>query len=359
MTGDPVQDKKTESKKPFLSVIITAFNNEKVVGAALQSALQQTFASIEIIVIDDGSTDNTSKVIQNMDTGGKMVRYHFQQNSGIAAARNQSITMVSGLFFAFLDADDILSPVFAETLHQRYLESSVPPDLFILDFYQERKKGGLTPVHFDPQLLRYYEKEPSDAALVIADRFASVWAKAYRTEFVTLHQLLFHPSKTLEDMFFILDLLACLPVICHAQVYAYYYLYNPGSLSRNLDLATFENRENAVLHYLLKYNSLREADYFISFFSNRIFMQFVLSFSGNVIQSQRRAVFYQTMQYLQQSVKALKKASGHTSIFFRIKQTKTRWVFLLFCLLQPVYRLSRPVSFFMIRMVGQVYRYRK
>ena len=359
MTGDPTQDKKMEGEKPFLSIIITAFNNEPVVGSALKSALQQTLASIEIIVIDDGSTDKTSMVIRNIDPGGKKVRYHYQQNSGIAAARNQAMTLVSGIFFAFLDADDTLSPDFAETLHQRFLESVLPPDLFILDFYEERKKGGLTPVHFDTQLLRYYEKEPSDAALLIADRFASVWAKAYRTGFVSEHQLRFHPSKTLEDMFFILDLLACRPVICHVPVYAYYYLYNPDSLSRNLDLATFQNRENAVRHYLLKYKSFREADYFISFFSNRIFMQFVLSFSGNVVKDQRRAVFYRTMQYLQEAVETLKTATGYTSVFSRIKLKKTKSVFLLFCLIKPVYRLSRPVSYFMIRMVGMVYRYRK
>jgi len=359
MNGDPFPGGQSSSEIFFLSIVITAFNNEEVVGSAMKSAIQQTWGNVEIIVIDDGSTDKTAQVIRNIDPGDRVVRYHYQENKGIALARNQALSLVSGTYFAFLDADDLLAPDFAETLYRHHVNSSMTADLFILDYYEEKRQGELTPVHFDPHLLHHYERDPSDAALMIADRFASVWAKVYRTAFVTKNELRFYPSKTLEDLFFILDLLACRPVIVHAPVCAYYYLYNKGSLSRNLDLATFENRENAVRHYLMKYLSFKETKHFISFFSNRILMQFVLSFSMNVNKTQRKAIFYRTMPFLQEAIGLLETAAGTAHLKYRMYNKKTRLVYIFYCLIRQVYRVSRSLSYFIIRTLGVLYQYRK
>lgn len=94
-------------KRPLVSVILPAYNGELYVGQAIDSVLQQTYQNFEIIVIDDGSTDNTSRVIQNF---GKKVRYVYQQNGGIGAVRNRGIAMANGDFFAFLDHDDLWLP---------------------------------------------------------------------------------------------------------------------------------------------------------------------------------------------------------------------------------------------------------
>lgn len=89
---------------PLVSVIIPAYNGEKYLAVTIQSALDQTYPHKEIIVVNDGSTDNTAHVIAFF---GDRVRSIEQQNAGSAAARNHGIQAARGEFIAFLDADDL------------------------------------------------------------------------------------------------------------------------------------------------------------------------------------------------------------------------------------------------------------
>lgn len=88
---------------PKISVIIPTFNSGKYIKEAIESVLRQTYKDLEIIVCDDGSTDDTKKVLERYS---EKIRYFFQKNNGPAAARNKGIEHAKGEFIAFLDADD-------------------------------------------------------------------------------------------------------------------------------------------------------------------------------------------------------------------------------------------------------------
>ena len=77
----------------LVSVIIPTYNMENFVGQALRSALEQTYRDIEVIVVDDGSTDNTEQVVRSFEADDSRVRYHRQENSGLPAARNNAIAI--------------------------------------------------------------------------------------------------------------------------------------------------------------------------------------------------------------------------------------------------------------------------
>ena len=96
-----------KTKKPRVSIIIPAYNSAKYLLEAIESVLNQTYADYEIIVIDDGSTDNTSKVIEPCL---QHIRYFQQENQGVSAARNRGLDLARGELIAFLDADDIFMP---------------------------------------------------------------------------------------------------------------------------------------------------------------------------------------------------------------------------------------------------------
>lgn len=89
---------------PKISAIITVYNGEKYIAEALQSIFNQDYPNMEVIVIDDGSTDRTSEVVNKFL--GKLL-YYFQENAGIAAAKNLGIEKATGDYFSFLDADDL------------------------------------------------------------------------------------------------------------------------------------------------------------------------------------------------------------------------------------------------------------
>ncbi len=97
----------TDSSR-LVSVIIPVFNGEGFLGEVIASALSQTYRPIEIVVVDDGSTDRSGDVARGFNDPG--VRYFYQPNSGAGAARNQGTNLARGSYFAFLDHDDIWLP---------------------------------------------------------------------------------------------------------------------------------------------------------------------------------------------------------------------------------------------------------
>lgn len=87
----------------LVSVIIPVYNCDRYLAEAIESVLAQTYQPLEIIVVDDGSTDGSAEVARRFSSS---VQYHYQTQSGAAAARNYGTELAQGSFFAFLDADD-------------------------------------------------------------------------------------------------------------------------------------------------------------------------------------------------------------------------------------------------------------
>src|SRR5580658_5705159 len=97
--------------KPLVSVIIPCYNAERWVGEALQSCLDQTYQPIEVIVVDDGSTDQSKQVVLDVASNTNVsVRLIEGAHKDASAARNQGLAVAAGDYVQFLDADDVMSP---------------------------------------------------------------------------------------------------------------------------------------------------------------------------------------------------------------------------------------------------------
>jgi len=132
-----------KTSTPLVSVIIPIYNGAHFVREALESVLSQNYAPIEIIVVDDGSTDASSTIIQQF---GSRIQCCFQKNSGTAVARNKGVILSHGEYLAFLDQDDVwhhsklaaqihafasdinLDAVFGYTQQFQDMEMSIPRD---------------------------------------------------------------------------------------------------------------------------------------------------------------------------------------------------------------------------------------
>lgn len=113
--------------EPLVSVVIPVFNGERFLREAVQSVLDQKYSPVEIIVVDDGSTDGTATVARSLP---ETVRYLYQTNQGPAAARNRGIEQAKGSLIAFADADD-LWPAAKLELQLPYLISDPKIDIVL------------------------------------------------------------------------------------------------------------------------------------------------------------------------------------------------------------------------------------
>ncbi|MBQ3060244.1 MAG: glycosyltransferase family 2 protein [Desulfovibrio sp.] len=92
----------------LISVLIPIFNSEKYIKECIDSVLNQDYRPIEIVIVDDGSTDNSYKIVKSYKTN--LIKYYYQQNQGNASARNLCFEKSTGDFIAFLDSDDYFLP---------------------------------------------------------------------------------------------------------------------------------------------------------------------------------------------------------------------------------------------------------
>lgn len=124
----------------LISVIIPAYNCEKLITRCIDSLIQQTYKDIEIIVVDDGSTDSTYSVIKELAKNDNRIMYTWQSNGGPGAARNKGLKLANGEWFTFVDSDDTVEPTYIQSMIDAAIKNKL--DIVISDIcvYGKKKK---------------------------------------------------------------------------------------------------------------------------------------------------------------------------------------------------------------------------
>lgn len=127
---------------PLVSVITPTFNRSRILKKAIDSILQQTYKNWELIIVDDGSTDDTKSVVESIKD--KRIKYLYKENAGPCAARNYGIAHAKGEWITYLDSDDILFPNCIEVMIERLHENpdkvfAIPRGKRSLDLYENGK----------------------------------------------------------------------------------------------------------------------------------------------------------------------------------------------------------------------------
>jgi glycosyltransferase involved in cell wall biosynthesis len=127
------------SREPLFSVVVPAYNAGATIHSAVGSALAQTQSDLEVVVVDDGSTDDTAEIVGQLSD--PRVRLISQPNGGLAGARNAGIAAAHGTYVALLDSDDLLLPRYLE-LSQQALETSAEAGFAYTDAYVFDQTSG-------------------------------------------------------------------------------------------------------------------------------------------------------------------------------------------------------------------------
>jgi len=191
--------------KPKISIIIPVYNTEEYVKEAVLSILHQTIKEIEIIIINDGSTDNSLQVIQELAKSDHRIQIYSQENKGLSMARNEGIKKAKGKYFYFMDSDDLLD---REALYSCYQKCEQEQ----LDFvFFDAEVFGIDETicsYFNYDRAKYVEdrlyqgKEVLNILLEKKKYNASVCLNLIKQSFLQRIELNFYPGIIHEDELF-------------------------------------------------------------------------------------------------------------------------------------------------------------
>ena len=195
-----------------VSVIIPIFNEGKFLSQTLECVTNQTLREIEIICVDDGSTDNSLEILKNHQKRDERVRIVTETNAGPGLARNNGIRRVRGEFMAFLDADDFFEPNLLEELYNVALKDNL--DIAIADYNVYNSVNDsyekVAPCeHGDIYAEGKVTSKSEYPDYIFSSTNGAAWNKLFRTSFVVDKNLQFLPDvKLYEDVYFLITALS-------------------------------------------------------------------------------------------------------------------------------------------------------
>lgn len=174
---------------PKVSVIIPVYNSEKFIGKCIDSVLSQTFQDFELILINDGSKDNSQKILEEYkQKEPKKITLIQQKNKGVAKTRNESIQMAKGKYVMLIDNDDFIDKDYIETFVK---EIEKHDDDVVMGGYRRPNEQG--------KIIKKLQlpNEPWGKFMIFAP-----WARIYKKEYLIKNDIKFLPINIGEDVFF-------------------------------------------------------------------------------------------------------------------------------------------------------------
>jgi glycosyltransferase involved in cell wall biosynthesis len=214
-----------------ISVIVPVYNGEKYINTCINSLLQQTFKNIEIIIIDDGSTDNSCQMAKKYP-----VTVFHQENKGLSAARNAGMELATSEYIHFLDVDDSINAQFYEKFASAIDRHDA--DIFC---------GGMLN-EVVPHRTLLYEKEQvlvsteDKLSVTNVGRWGYVWRYVFRKKFLEKHALQFEVGVLIEDLPFSLQAVYFSNKVVTVPDAVYHYKKNEGSILTSTDPAARAKR---------------------------------------------------------------------------------------------------------------------
>lgn len=237
----------------MISVIVPAYNAEKTIERCIRSIAAQTFKNIEIIVINDGSTDNTEDRIKSLCLEFQYLRVFSQPNQGLSAARNKGIDESNGELLAFVDADDCIAPSMLEKLYDALEDTGAAisvcgfkkvyePFEISMDDADIKTNVAINTANAAEALYNINGKESNIGLFGV-----EAWNKLYKKEL--FNQIRFPVGMIYEDNFIMHKLFHKAAKIAYVKLPLYFYVQTEGSIvhsdysDKKFDgLAGFENR---------------------------------------------------------------------------------------------------------------------
>jgi len=230
---------------PKVSVIVPVYNVENYLAKCLDSLVNQTLKDIEIIVVNDGSPDNSQDIIDKYAKKYSVIKAYKKENGGLSDARNYGIKKASGEYIAFVDSDDYVDTSMYEKMYNKAIENNYDIVVCDLNYIYPDKK------------IEAYSNIPNDTDninKVFLNIYPAAWNKLFKKEL--LKNIEFKKGIWFEDVEFIYRLLPRIKTIGVIHEHLYQYLQRNGSITRKKDqrIYNYIDNLNGVVEYYKENN---------------------------------------------------------------------------------------------------------
>ena len=233
----------------LVSIIIPAYNVEDYIEECVRSVLRQTYKDYEIIIIDDGSTDKTFEICENLKCS--KIKIYQQKNEGVSCARNKGMEYANGDYYVFVDADDVVSTKYVETL----VRSVRNVDMAIIGYtccINEIDKET------DASIRTFSANVILDKLLCGTDYDGYLWNKIFKSSIIQQNNIQFEQNITIwEDMYFVLEYLKFSKKVNVMGSKLYFYRDREGSTVHGFQIDKYRSKYQ-IMKKINLVKSLRE-----------------------------------------------------------------------------------------------------
>ncbi len=255
-----------------LSIIVPVHNVEKYLDSCVESIVNQSYEELEILLVDDGSTDSSGSMCDEWAAKDKRIRVIHQANAGLSAARNTGVEAAKGAYIGFVDSDDYVHPNMYKRLYQAIKESNA--DISICReqaFYEDEQ-----PEYVRDGKWGILRKESREEFLThFLDDFTGpvtwAWNKLYKRS--VLGAGCFRKGRTMEDVFFMSELAARIDSVVWVEERMYYYRQRRGSIMNSGNETVYLDYADALV---FQYEQLKDL-------GNTVYAQKILCKSLNTL----------------------------------------------------------------------------
>ena len=239
---------------PLISVIVPVYNTEEYVEKAIRSIMEQTYKNIEILVVDDGSTDKSGEICDRLAEEDDRVRVFHKENGGQATARNFALSVARGEYIGYVDSDDWI----AENMYDGMLHTLIDNDcdVCVCGRYAVTEEDIRPSFGSRVESVTVMDKAEAIRRFLVYDSVdSSVWDKLFKRS--VIENVTFPAGYICEDIPFVYDALVNADRVVHCAKSYYYWLHRQGSTSRS----TFSKKGMGLYIYPLEVRDRAKEDF--------------------------------------------------------------------------------------------------
>lgn len=301
--------------RDLISVIVPVYNVEKYVGRCLESICNQTYQNLEVLVVDDGSPDNSINICKEKAQIDDRIRILRKKNGGLASARNEALDVVNGKYIVCVDSDDWIESNMIEMLYNNLIEYNA--DMSVCDFYQEKDNDTIYNQKEKGTILLSRE-EAMEYAILPSKYYGFAWNKMYKKELI---QDLRYNETFLkgEDSPFTCSYINKCNRVVYSKIPLYHYRIDSISISRS----KFNLGKMTVLDSYMSIIDLLKENEFSKYLIDLQYEQYanqLLSVIVNIATT-NSSIYKKEFYYIKKEMKKYKKIyikSSHFDLFHKI-----------------------------------------